>query len=85
MASYQSGAQRGRPTVLDGPTYEPRRKVGLALKARDEAAEKAARAAVDAAKRALGEREALPANSTVPTCRNNGRQLFAFDRGIPHL
>lgn len=33
-----------------------RRKVGMALKARDETAEKAARAAVDAAKRALGER-----------------------------
>ena len=33
-----------------------RREVGAALKARDEAAERAARAVVDAAKRALGER-----------------------------
>lgn len=48
-------SEGGRQFWMD-QLMSARRKVRIALKVRDEAAKKAARAAVDAAKRALGER-----------------------------
>ncbi|WP_010186556.1 hypothetical protein [Sphingomonas sp. PAMC 26605] len=43
-------------TTLVGALMDARRAVGVALRLKDEAAEESARASVDAAKRALGER-----------------------------